>query len=80
MVRTLTISNVDGTNAADITVDIYRASTAHRIAKGITVPANSSLVISDKDSPIYLEEGDDLRLAASAAGDLEAVCTYEELS
>jgi len=80
IVRTLTISNVDGTSAADITVDIYRSATAHRIAKGITVPAQSSLVISDRDNPIYLEEGDDLRLAASATGDLEAICSYEELS
>jgi hypothetical protein len=29
---------------------------------------------------IYLEEGDDLRLTASANSDLEAVCSYEEIS
>jgi hypothetical protein len=29
---------------------------------------------------IYLEEGDSLRLTASANSYLEAVCSYEELS
>ena len=44
----------------------------------ITVPADATLDIISK--PIYLEEGDALQLLASAASDLEAVCSYEEIS
>jgi hypothetical protein len=80
-VNSLIIANVDGTNDADITVDFYdNATTAYHIAKTVTVPADSTLVLITKDAPIYLEENDSLRLTASAASDLEAVCSYEEIS
>lgn len=79
-INSLTVANVDGTNAADITVDIFRSSTAYRLANTITVPADASLVVISKDTSIYLEEGDSLRCTASAASDLEAVCSYEEIS
>lgn len=77
-VNALIISNVDGTNAATVNVDVYRSSTAYHIAKTISVPADSSLDVINK--AIYLEEGDSLRLTASAASDLEGVCSYEEIS
>ena len=77
-VNALYVSNVDGTNSANINVDLFRSSVAYHIAKTITVPADSTLDIISK--PIYLEEGDALRLTASVASDLEAVCSFEEIS
>ncbi len=77
-VNALLISNVDGTNNAEITVDLYRSSTAYHLAKTVTVPADATLDVVSK--AIYLEEGDALRLTANAASDLEAICSYEEIS
>lgn len=77
-VNALYISNVDGTNNADITVDIYRSSTPYRLAYTVVVPADAVLDVISKS--FYLEEGDSLRLTASAASDLEAVCSYEEIN
>ena len=77
-VNALYVSNVDGTSAADINVDIFRSSTAYHVAKTVSVPADATLDIISKS--IYLEEGDSLRLTASADSDLEAVCSYEEIS
>jgi hypothetical protein len=77
-VNALYVSNVDGTNNAEINVDIYRSSTAYHIAKTIVVPADATMDVISK--AIYLEEGDSLRLTANAASDLEAVCSYEEIS
>lgn len=77
-VNALLVSNVDGSVAAEITVDLYRSSVAYHLAKTVSVPADATLDVLSK--AIYLEEGDDLRLTASAAGDLEAVCSYEEIS
>jgi len=77
-VNALYVSNVDGATAADINVDIFRSSTAYHIAKTVSVPADATLDIISKS--IYLEEGDTLRLTASANSDLEAVCSYEEIS
>ena len=72
------ISNIDGTNNAEINVDLYRSSTAYHIAKTVVVPADATLDVLSKS--VYLEEGDALRLTANVASDLEAVCSYEELS
>ena len=77
-VNALYVSNVDGTNNAEINVDLYRSSTAYHIGKTIVVPADATLDVISK--AIYLEEGDALRLTANATSDLEAVCSYEEIS
>ena len=77
-VNALYVSNVDGTDNAEINVDVFRSSTAYHIGKTIVVPADASLDVISK--AFYLEEGDSLRLTANAASDLEAVCSYEEIS
>jgi len=77
-VDSLMVSNVDGTNNATVNVDVFRSSTAYRIAYLMTVPAGATLDMLSKY--IYLEEGDSLRLTASANSDLEAVASYEEIS
>ena len=74
-INALYVSNVDGTNNADLNVDLYRSSTAYHIAKTVMVPADATLDVISKS--IYLEEGDSLRLTANANSDLEAVCSYE---
>jgi hypothetical protein len=79
-INTLNIANVNGTTAADITVDLYRNSTAYRLLSTVSVPADASLVAVSKDTSIYLEEGDSLRLTASANSYLEGTCSYEEIS
>jgi hypothetical protein len=77
-INALYVSNVDGTSAADITIDFFRSSTAYPIASTISVPADTTLDVVSK--AIYLEEGDAIRCTASASGDLTAVCSYEEIS
>lgn len=77
-VNSLYVANVDGTNNADVTVDVFRSSTAYRIASTIVVPADATLDVLS--NPLYLEEGDSLRLTANANSDLEAVCSYEDIS
>ena len=77
-VNSLYIANIDGTNSATVNVDLYRSSTAYHLAKTITVAADSTLDLLSNS--IYLEEDDSLRLTASANSDLEAVCSYEDIS
>ena len=80
-INSIIVANVDGTDAADTTVAFYNAdnTTAYHLAKTVQVPADSTLVVLGKDSPIYLEEGDKIQALASAAGDLEIIISYEEL-
>lgn len=80
-VNSIIVSNIDGTNAADVTVHFYDSSAATRysIAHTIVVPNDATLVVLSKDTSIYLEEGDQIEAGASASGDLNILISYEEL-
>lgn len=77
-VNTLVIANVAASDV-DVTVDVFRGGTARRLANAITIPPNSSLAVLAKENPLYLLEGDDLRLTASAVSRAEALCSFEEI-
>jgi hypothetical protein len=77
-VNALIVSNIDGTNNADVSVDLYRSNYPYYIVRTVTVPADASVDVLAKS--IYLQEGDSLRVVASANDDLQAVCSYEEIS
>jgi len=79
-VNTVIVANVDGTNSADVTMSYYNGSVDYNFASTIAVPADATVVLIDKNSAIYLEEGDAIRGGASASGDLEAIISYEEIS
>ncbi len=79
-INTILISNVDGTNSATADVSMFDGSNDRYIAKAITVPAGATVVLIDKNSSLYLEENKHIRGNASAAGDLEYIISYEELS
>ena len=80
-VNSIIVANVDGSANADVDVIFYdsSATTSIHLAKAVTVPSKSTLVVLGKDAPIYLEEGDKIQAKASAAGDLEIVLSFEEL-
>ena len=76
--NSLIVSNIDGAAAAEISVDIFRSSTPYYIIRTASVPADASIDLLSKT--LYLQEGDSIRALASANGDLQIVCSYEEVS
>lgn len=84
-VNNLIVANVDGSSAATITVAIENhetvgSGTSTYLAYTIAVPADSTLVLLDKSSSVYVEENHNINATASAADDLDIVCSYEEIS
>ena len=88
-VNRIVCANVDGTNAADLSLSVVKAnftpdgvadfdtSGTFFLAKTISVPADAALVVLD--TPIYLMEGDVLKGGASAASDLDLIISYESI-
>ena len=78
-INSLIIANIDGTNAADITVEVStdNGSSYTKIASTISVPADSSLSLIGKDNGFYLDETDLLAVTASANSDLTYLASYE---
>ena len=76
--------NVDGSNAADITVSLYSAAslggTATELIQAKEVAINTNLDVITKDTPLYLEEDTSLGATASAANDIKMIVTYEEIT
>ena len=79
-INSIVIANIDGTSAADVTMGIIKSGgSVVLFASTISIPADATLVLIDKNSSIYLEEGDVLEGGASATGDLTYTISYEEL-
>ena len=88
-INRITVANVDGTNAADVTLSVTKSnftsagvtnfdtSGTFHLAKTVSVPADATLVLSD--TPIYLMEGDILKGGASAASDLDLFISYAQI-
>jgi len=80
MVTSIIVSNDDGTNDAAITLTYNNqddgGGTAFSLATTVTVPADGSIVLIDKNTAIHLEEDTSLVVMASAASDLDVVCNY----
>jgi hypothetical protein len=83
-INTLIVSNVDGTNACDITINKYSAAalggSAFAIASTVSVPADASLIVIDKTTAIYLKENESIGATAGTANDLIVTCSWEDIS
>ena len=83
-VNSLTVANVDGSAAADITISVYSeddiGGTATELVSTISVPADATLVVIDKNNSIYLEEDMSIGATAGTANDLKVIVSYEEIS
>ena len=83
-INNIVVSNVDGTAAADVTIEYNTTAagtgTPIRLASTISVPADATLIVTDKSTSFYLEENTCLKGFASAAGDLEVLVSYEIIS
>ena len=73
-INNVIVANVDATAAADITIKLYSqddiGGTGYAVASTISVPADSTLVVLDKNTALYLEEDKSIGAQASVANDL----------
>ena len=90
-INQIVVANIDGTNAVDATVSIYTngavaqgsapsGGTAFPIASTISVPADASLIVVDKTTGIYLEEGTSISITSGTASKLTFSVSYEILT
>lgn len=83
-IESIMVANVDGTNAADVTIDWNTnaggTGTSFALAATISVPADATLNLVDKNSSFYLMENQSIIGGASANSDLECIISYEEIS
>lgn len=83
-VNSIVVANVDGVTAADITIKIFSAAalggTGTELASTVSVPQDSTLIITDKSTSFYLLEDKSIGATASTASDLVVTCSWEEIN
>lgn len=83
-INSIMVSNVNGTSAADVTLDINTAAggggTSYALASTISVPADATLQVVDGNSSFYLLEDKSIVGGASTSSALEIIISYEQIS
>ena len=90
-INQIVAANVNGSAAVDVTVAIYTngavaqgsapaGGTAYPIVSTISVPADASLIVTDKTTAIYLEEGTSISVTSGTNSGITYSISYEEIS
>jgi hypothetical protein len=87
-INQIVAANVNGSVAVDTTVSVYTnggvaqgsapsGGTAFPIASTISVPADASLIVVDKTTAIYLQEGTSITVTSGTASGITYSISYE---
>jgi len=84
----LKVDNIVAANtsssSATITINVYSAAalggTAYPIASAISVPANSTLIVTDKSTAFYLTENMSVGAVAGTASTIVVTTSWEQIS
>jgi len=89
-INQLTAANVSG-SAVTVTVSIYTngavaqgsapaGGTAYPIVSGVSVPSTASLIVVDKSSVFYLQEGTSITVTSGTGSGIAYTLSYEDIS
>jgi len=90
-INQIVATNVNGSAAVNATVSIYTngavaqgsapsSGTAFPIASTISVPANAALIVVDKTTQLYLQEGTSITVTSGTASGITYSISYEVIS
>jgi len=90
-INDIVATNVNGSNPVNTTVSIYTngavaqgsapsGGTAYPIASTIPVPANAALIVMDKTTSVYLQEGTSITVTSGTANGITYSISYEDIS
>ena len=90
-INQIVAANVNGSAAVDTTVSIYTnggvaqgsapsGGTAYPVVSTVSVPADASLIVTDKTTAIYLEEDKCISVTSGTASGITYSISYEEIS
>ena len=90
-INQIVAANVNGSSAVNATVSIYTngavaqgsapsGGTAYQVVSTVSVPANASLIVTDKSTAIYLQEGTSISVTSGTASGITYSISYELIS
>ena len=90
-INQIVCANVNGASAVNATVSIYSngavaqgsapsGGTAYPVVSTVSVPADASLIVTDKTTAIYLMEGTSIVVTSGTASGITYSVSYEVIS
>jgi hypothetical protein len=83
-INQIVAANVNGTSAVDTTVAITNqddgAGTAFPIVSTVSVPADASIIVTDKTTAIYLMEDQSIVVTSGTSSGISYTISYEAIS
>jgi len=83
-INQIVAANVNGTSAVDTTVAINNAAagagTAFPIVSTVSVPADASIIVTDKTTAIYLMEDQSIVVTSGTSSGISYTISYEAIS
>jgi len=90
-INQIVAANVNGSAAVNTTVSLYSngavaqgsapaGGTAYPIVSTVSVPALASLIVTDKTTAIYLEEGNSISVTSGTASGITYSISYEDIT
>jgi len=90
-INQIVAANVNGSSAVDCTVSIYTnggvapgsapsGGTAYPVVSTVSVPADASLIVTDKSTAIYLMEDQSISVTSGTASGITYTVSYEIIS
>ena len=90
-INSIVAANVNGSASVATTVSVYTngavaqgsapsGGTAYPLVSAVQVPANASLIVVDKTTQIYLQEGTSISVTSGTASGITYVISYEDMA
>ena len=90
-IESLVVANANTGSALNATVAVYTngaqaqgsapaGGTAYPLVSTVSIPANSALVVVDKSTGFYLQEGTSISITSGSANQLTFTVSYEDIS
>lgn len=90
-INSIVAANVNGSASVATTVSIYTngavaqgsapsGGTAFPLVSAVQVPANASLIVVDKTTQLYLQEGTSISVTSGTASGITYSISYEDMS
>lgn len=83
-INNITAANVNGVNPVDTTVSVNTTATgsgtSFPIVSTVAVPADATLIVTDKSTAFYLEENESIVVTSGTSAGITYVVSYEEIA
>lgn len=79
-INTIRVANIHATSSSGLDLTLFRNNSQFYLTFNNQITAGQTLIVTDKNEYLYLEEGDQIHASSSIVNSLVISISYEEIS